>query len=185
MSNPDMNLQSVAIGNGWVDPSIQYPAEGLFAYENNLISALKYYLYVKPLFFVCSWLVPLPAAKDFCHEAEVAIVGSTGGPSFNIYNIRAPCEGALCYDMTRITKFLNREDVKVALGVPDRTWEDCSNEVYVEIKDYSVNTSPKVAYILENGINVLVYTGTDDYICNYIGGADWTDALEWTHQEAF
>jgi len=32
-----MNFKGIAIGNGWVDPYIQYPQYAEFAYENNLI----------------------------------------------------------------------------------------------------------------------------------------------------
>jgi cathepsin A (carboxypeptidase C) len=36
--NSAINLKGFAIGNGWTDPYLQYPAYNTFAYENNLIS---------------------------------------------------------------------------------------------------------------------------------------------------
>lgn len=36
-ANPDINLVSSAIGNGWVDPFVQYGEYDHFAYENNLV----------------------------------------------------------------------------------------------------------------------------------------------------
>jgi cathepsin A (carboxypeptidase C) len=33
----------------------------------------------------------------------------------------------------------------------------------------------------EQNINVLIYNGDKDYICNWIGGLDWTNALLWDY----
>lgn len=35
--NKDVNVAGFAIGNGWTDPIVQYPAYNTFAYENKLI----------------------------------------------------------------------------------------------------------------------------------------------------
>ena len=40
----------------------------------------------------------------------------------------------------------------------------------------------KLAPLLDDGIPVLIYNGDKDYICNWMGGLAWTDALEWTGQ---
>jgi len=48
----DMKFKGMAIGNGWVDPYMQYPAYATFAYENNLISKTKYEV-LKVGFGVC------------------------------------------------------------------------------------------------------------------------------------
>jgi cathepsin A (carboxypeptidase C) len=39
-----LNFKGIAIGNGWVDPYIQYPEYATFAYENDLISEVWYYV---------------------------------------------------------------------------------------------------------------------------------------------
>jgi len=39
-----LNFKGVAIGNGWVDPYVQYPQYAEFAHENNLISEAQYIL---------------------------------------------------------------------------------------------------------------------------------------------
>jgi cathepsin A (carboxypeptidase C) len=33
---------------------------------------------------------------------------------------------------------------------------------------------------LDNGVPILVYSGDQDFICNWFGGLAWTKALEWT-----
>ena len=36
--------------------------------------------------------------------------------------------------------------------------------------------------VLEAGRRVVVYSGKDDYICNYIGGEGWTNITQWKGQ---
>ena len=36
--------------------------------------------------------------------------------------------------------------------------------------------------VLDAGRRVVVYSGKDDYICNYIGGAEWTNVTQWKEQ---
>lgn len=43
------------------------------------------------------------------------------------------------------------------------------------MKDYDFD----VAAVLEGGVRALIYAGTDDFICNYIGNERWVEALDW------
>ena len=43
----------------------------------------------------------------------------------------------------------------------------------------------KLAPLLDDGIPILIYNGDKDYICNWMGGLRWTDALEWTGQTGY
>jgi carboxypeptidase C (cathepsin A) len=36
-----------------------------------------------------------------------------------------------------------------------------------------------VASLLDRGIKALIYVGTYDWICNWVGSERWTLALEW------
>lgn len=38
------------------------------------------------------------------------------------------------------------------------------------------------AKVLDSGRRVLVYSGKEDYICNYLGGIEWTNATKWSQQ---
>ncbi|KZT24363.1 alpha/beta-hydrolase [Neolentinus lepideus HHB14362 ss-1] len=40
-----------------------------------------------------------------------------------------------------------------------------------------------VAALLERGVQVLIYTGTYDWICNWVGNERWVMALEWSGKE--
>ena len=39
-----------------------------------------------------------------------------------------------------------------------------------------------VGKVLDSGRRVMVYSGKEDYICNYVGGAEWTNATRWQQE---
>eukprot|EP01068_Selenidium_serpulae_P003991 Selendium_serpulae@DN3376_c1_g1_i2.p1 len=43
----------------------------------------------------------------------------------------------------------------------------------------------KVETILESKIDVLVYNGDKDFICNWRGGLDWVNIVNWRARDAF
>lgn len=51
--------------------------------------------------------------------------------------------------------------------------------------DWMVNLAPKVTDILDGGLDVLVYSGDKDFICNWRGGEAWTHAVNWTGKAGF
>lgn len=51
-----LNFKGIAIGNGWVDPYIQYPQYAEFAYENNLVDADQY-TQLKSAFATCQEMI--------------------------------------------------------------------------------------------------------------------------------
>ena len=51
--------------------------------------------------------------------------------------------------------------------------------------DWMTDLSPKITDILNAGIDVLVYSGDKDFICNWRGGEAWTNAVDWTGHAAY
>lgn len=51
--------------------------------------------------------------------------------------------------------------------------------------DWVTNLASKVAGVLEKGIQVLVYSGDKDFVCNWRGGEAWTQSVEWSGQADF
>lgn len=188
-NNSDANLVGVAIGNGWVDPYLQYPAYNTFALENNLIGKTQYYL-LEGAFAACQGLIDTGiwlAAMEECQLAVTTILGFPLAPRFNVYDIRKQCDyPPLCYDFSPISNFLLRNDVIESLGVQGRSWVDCNMAVHTALLgDWVTDLSSKVEYLLNNNVNVLVYSGNKDFVCNWRGGEAWTSALEWRHSQEF
>ena len=116
-----------------------------------------------------------------------AILGNPVNPKFNVYDIREKCEKPpLCYDMSAADNLLLQESTKQILGVSGRKWTECNNVVHTFLLgDWMTNLSPKVTDILESGLDVLVYSGDKDFICNWRGGEAWTHEVKWSGQSDF
>jgi len=77
--------------------------------------------------------------------------------------------------------------VKKALGAKsDIYYESCNMLVHTEmLGDWMGNFASDVPILLQAGVNVLVYSGTEDFICNYLGGQAWVNDLKWSGQKQF
>jgi len=121
-----------------------------------------------------------------CNLINLIPIQLTG---INLYDIRIPCEmPPLCYNFSLVDAFLAQPYVIEALGVAGHSWVDCNRFVdllLVFAGDWMLNFADDVPLLLANGVNVLVYSGEDDFICNWYGGNAWTHALQWPGQSAF
>jgi len=105
-----------------------------------------------------------------------------------VYDIRIPCDAPpLCYDFDQSDVFLNRDDVQAALGITGRKWVECDKLVHTYLLgDWMTNLMPQVADMLDNSdLEVLVYSGDKDWICNWRGGEAWTEATKWGSKDDF
>jgi carboxypeptidase C (cathepsin A) len=46
-------------------------------------------------------------------------------------------------------------------------------------------TNLHIAALLERGVRTLIYAGTYDWICNWVGNERWTLNLEWSGRDEF
>ena len=198
--DPRMNLKGLAIGNGLVDPETQYQAYPEFALSNGMISS-SLRSKIDLALPECTKLIrdcndsgarrlkrdaDCLAAVAFCTAAvyepiTLAYEAKLGGP-MNAYDIRETCQHfPMCYDLAPLQSFLNRKDVKAALGVPPhRPWLACSPAPYAALGvDAMANLAVHVPEMLARGLEVLVYAGEEDFICNWLGNYWWTLALDW------
>eukprot|EP01066_Platyproteum_vivax_P016382 Platyproteum_vivax@DN7102_c0_g1_i4.p1 len=173
-----LKLQAVAIGNGWVDPWRQYTQYPEYAHDHKLVNETAYYE-AKGAYQVCADAIgalPWPVGLDTCNIAQLRydLIGD-----LNPYDIRIKCEvPGLCYDMSNIDNFLNRDDVQADLGVEGRAWQECDPTVYAFMQpDWATSMLHAVSEILASGVRVIVYSGDQDYICNWYGGLAWVNAV--------
>ncbi|EGV61812.1 carboxypeptidase C [Yamadazyma tenuis ATCC 10573] len=194
-------LSSVLIGNGITDPLIQYKAyrpmgcgEGGYKsvldeetceqmdsdYPKCAVLTELCYKFQNPL--TC---VP---ATVFCEKKLFGPYDETG---LNPYDIRRPCDepGGECYSgMNYIDEFLNSEYVKATVGAEVDIFTSCDDTVFQNFildGDEMKPFQQYVAELLEKDVPVLLYAGDKDYICNWLGNHDWSDALEYSGHQAF
>ncbi|KAF7302832.1 Carboxypeptidase [Mycena kentingensis (nom. inval.)] len=130
------------------------------------------------------------SAMDFCIESLRDPYVTMG---LNTYDLTTRCDGVeLCYSiMDTVVTFLNRKDIQSTLGVdPARAaYSSCSPEVMADFGRLSYDlmhgSTEYVAGLLERGVRALVYAGSYDFVCNWLGNDAWTRALEWSGRQAF
>jgi cathepsin A (carboxypeptidase C) len=184
-----INFKGMAIGNGLVNPYLQYPEYNTFALENKLIGKAEHTI-LKGAFAACQELIKTglaPIAMEECQLGVTAILGLPVAPKFNVYDIREKCnKPPLCYDMSPTDKLLAKENIKQILGVTGRNWAECNMVVHTALLgDWMTNLTPKVSEILDSGLDTLVYSGDKDFICNWRGGEKWTNEVAWEGHEDY
>lgn len=183
----DINLKGFAIGNGLTDPAIQYGAYADYAYSMDLISeevrerVLAAYPACKAAIDICNaheWVSECLLAVQYCQATQVSSILALLD-NINIYDVRKPCVGQLCYDFTLMERYLALPAVRKALGV-HKKWEACNMTVYQDmLADFMRDYEPIMPEMLEAGVRVLVYAGDQDFICNHIGNKRWVANVTW------
>ncbi|KAF9060263.1 serine carboxypeptidase [Rhodocollybia butyracea] len=203
-----INLTSVMIGNGMTDWETMTPSYYDMACTSASVDPIldiNTCVAMKNIIPRCQkWVreacvdiydsINCRAAMDFCDTAFSASFWASGA---NPYDISGPCNGTvqttLCYPVTvQISNFLSRPDIRSQIGVDLHTsiptnFSSCSNDVskaFGRTQDIAHSSKEYVAALLERGVRVLIYVGSYDWICNWVGNERWSKALEWSgHQE--
>jgi len=127
----------------------------------------------------------LPTAFVECDILEELILPNGTNP----YDVRKNCsdENPLCYNTTLVNLWLNLESTRKALGVGSIPWKECDGYVYTFlIDDWIQSLAKDVVFLLSvPNYSLLVYSGVEDYICNYIGGKQWVSSLDWPGKDPF
>ncbi|GAB2222684.1 hypothetical protein Drorol1_Dr00016807 [Drosera rotundifolia] len=187
-----INLKGFAIGNGLTDPAIQYRAYTDYALDMGLIKKPAYNT-INKILPVCETAIKLcgtdgtiscMAAYFVCNTVFSSIMTLAGDT--NYYDIRIKCQGSLCYDFSNMESFLNKKSVRSALGVENIDFVSCSPTVYqAMLVDWMRNLEVGIPALLEDGIQMLIYAGEYDLICNWLGNSRWVHAMEWSGQKDF
>jgi carboxypeptidase C (cathepsin A) len=193
----DINIQGVAIGNGLVDPLLQYPEYAPYSLDHKMVGKLTYDAMESELpqciTEIQNCVTNTSRGLNDCLNAfDDCNAGQLGPPEqsgLNPYDVRVPCGPyPLCYDFNGVASLLAEPAVIKALGTTGHPWQACSQSVYqrlVDNGDWVVNFAVDIPYLLAAGKNVVIYSGEFDFICNWYGGQAWTHGLQWPGQGAF
>lgn len=195
-----INLKGLAIGNGLVDPEVQYTKypEMIWNYTNAKLghSIVSESTYQTMLAEVpgCIKLIKgcnqqntfdCDLAYSLCNAAEMSPYSSTG---MNPYNIELQCQiPPLCYNFNNLDNYVTQPAVLAALGVNSNSqWSSCNFQVNGKFQgDWMHNYQTDLPDLLNAGIRVLVYSGDLDFVCNWIGGKAWATQMKWPGQAGF
>ncbi|KAK9779485.1 putative Serine carboxypeptidase [Seiridium cardinale] len=200
--NRNINLQSIAIGNGLTDPKTQYAEYrpmacgddgsnyGPILDESECQSMDNALPRCQSLIQGCydsgsAWNC-VPSAI-YCNNA---LIGPFQRSGYNVYDIREKCkdQANLCYTETAwISQYLNKPEVMKAVGAEVTDYESCNTDVnraFLFNGDWSKPFHLLVPDIIKQ-IPVLVYAGDADYICNWLGNKAWTEELVWNGKQKY
>jgi len=178
-------LKGFGIGNGLVDPVLQYADYAPFSYANKLIDLSTYQYINNTMVPACQQAIKDGSsdAVDTCNQIFGEIQSVAG--NFNVYDIRKQCTyQPLCYNFDPLITLMGESSITTALGVSSKaTWSTCDSTVYADLQgDWVLNCEKYIPPMLNAGIRGLVYSGKEDFICNWYGGRHWVRAMPWDGQ---
>ena len=180
-------MKGLAIGNGWIDPLNQYEAYIKFALAKGLVKegsddykkAMGYWgecqkeinsMKVVPTSVgTCEWIM-----GTLTESLQRKIDGKQ--VCLNVYDIRLVDEYPACGmnwppDLKDIQPYLRRKDVVDALhaGAKQEGWVECNGRVGGALRNANSPASITLLPSLLEKVNVMLFAGDQDYICNYMG----------------
>lgn len=181
---PYILLTGCAIGNGFNSPCEQIPHTPDLSLQMGLMNRQEYEdakVLVDELRLQCRH------NHNFVSYAAVgAVLGSvllsSGG--VNNENFRT----FLPYDYTKMVHFYNNITIQERLHVNPRVkhFVEKNMAVFTALTfDEMASMSPKYAFLLEHGLDVLIYHGNDDPMFVTAGEEAWLYNVDWHGQAAF
>ncbi|KAJ8322847.1 Cell death protease [Batrachochytrium dendrobatidis] len=186
-------LKSIIVGNGWLDPIRQYNSYIPFAIQHDLLHG-SYLDLAKKNWEICKKVLAeksLVKSPD-CEGILQQIINeskSTGKYCINLYDYRLRDQGpnqgcglAWPTGIEHMVDYFNRDDVKVALhatGHKSGKWVECQRSVYKAIETQNTTASHVLLPDLLKHIEVSLFQGDTDIICNWLGLKEMVDVLEW------
>jgi carboxypeptidase D len=194
------NLRGIAIGNGWIDPTTQYPSYYNYAIANNLLDD-NFKKYAESQLKTCNESLKKMASIriDECEEILSIILQSSRKNVGNVdtcinqYDIRdhndtyPSCGLKWPYELATVYEYLHRPDVIKDLHATKKKelWVECSGAVSMKFdNDQSPPSITLLPGILKQ-INVLLFSGDQDIICNYMGTEAMISNMEWNNYKGF
>ncbi|CCE61651.1 hypothetical protein TPHA_0A05770 [Tetrapisispora phaffii CBS 4417] len=204
-----LNLKAMLIGNGWIDPTTQSLSYVPFALENNIINKESSNFHrLLQAHEQCQNKINSKKEKEQfsypeCDRIINALLLSTRDNSpntpaskacLNVYDFKLRDSYPACgmnwpADIAYIPKFFSKEGVLEALNLdPSVTpkWGECNDDVLKRLTNPTAK--PSIHYLpelLKTGIEIILYNGANDIICNNIGVLDSIEKMQWGGSSGF
>lgn len=205
------NLKSLLIGNGWISPNEQSLSYLPYSVQAGMIKPSNpRWGQILKQHETCQKIVDKidTANDDHVHEFEVvstqceAVLGlileatqddSLGRDQacYNMYDYTLKDSYPSCGmnwppDLKTVTPFLNQENVQSDLNlIAPKHWRECTGSVARSFR--ASNSLPAIHLlpgILEE-IEIVLFNGNRDVICNYIGTENMIKKLTWNGKKGF
>ncbi|PYH92089.1 putative carboxypeptidase S1 [Aspergillus ellipticus CBS 707.79] len=196
LTGEPINLVSLGINNGWFDSAIQEQAYIIYSLTNpyqpliNASDAAEYFEGYQnaclPSIQNCTDVATDEACRDATDVCGAVIEDSImDSGNWDVYDIREPSDDP--YPPQTYVTYLRNETVMKAIGAREEYQEcpDAPADKFSSTGDNSRTFLPTLSAVVQTGINVLLWAGDADWICNWVGGYGVANAVEFPEQDAF
>ena len=190
-----INLESVAIGNGFTDAVIQnqnYVPMLKDAKFGNVLpeSVVKRMEQLSPVCDIAGKTCYKTKMPLFCAPSEAICAKIYLDPysdaGLNFYDMRLkPNDPILDEYSDAVEKYINQDWILKELGV-NFEHASCDDNVFKRFSlsgDEGMPTMLLVPELLLAGLRILIYAGDADYICNWMGNKAWILNMDWEGKE--
>ncbi|EMD84874.1 hypothetical protein COCHEDRAFT_1149798, partial [Bipolaris maydis C5] len=191
-----INLVALGINNGWTDPIISYKAYLDYSLNNTynqIITQSEYDSYLNTYNSACVPALNKCASSGTnsdCSSAEDTCYDDIEGPisesaDFDVYDVREPSNDP--YPPETYATYLTNSAVVKAIGAKS-TYTECSDPVdynFSSTGDDSRSLLPALSSVVQSGIQVLLWAGDADWICNWMGNQAAAEAVTYSGSSAF
>ncbi|KAI8876816.1 hypothetical protein K501DRAFT_326853, partial [Backusella circina FSU 941] len=195
------NLHGIAIGNGWIAPKPQYDAFYDFAIQKNLlpkdrVSLMSTHLEICHQDLKIQEKVHVSSCETLIQDIiDASIKEDKNGKTtcINTYDIRLTeepypdCGMNWPYELPEVSRYLRLAELKSAVHATDQKlgWRECSPDVSSSIKGDTSKPADKLLPGILKEIPVLLYSGEQDLICNYLGTEYMISNMTWNGERGF
>lgn len=183
--HPNIPLQGVAIGDGWISPHVQARAQVAYAFELGFVDH-RQRREVEAMLDRADRAFEAgdgALAYRLQNGVEQRILDCAGQP--DIFDVR---RWSAIEDADALTRYLNSAGFKSAVGVPPTaTWSPATDDSPVAAAleaDGMVDAAGVVGRLLSR-IDVLIYSGNFDLSCGYAGAERLLSELDWHGRDAW
>ncbi|PWY90212.1 putative carboxypeptidase S1 [Aspergillus heteromorphus CBS 117.55] len=196
LTGEPIQLVSLGINNGWFDSSTQEYSYITYSLLNsyraliNVTAAVdygaNYRRYCSPALDNCT----ASATDEACREADAICAAVVDDPlvasgDFDVYDIRRPADDP--DPPSTYSVYLHNQTVRNAIGARS-TYQECPQGVFDKFAytgDNARSFLPALSDVVQTGINVLLWAGDADWICNWFGVQAVANAVNFSQQDAF
>lgn len=200
--NDKWNLEGLLIGNGWISAPEQGPAYLEMAYKAGLVQkGTPAAARAEKQLEICKG--DMEQAKgnpkvqySSCESVLVQVIAAThkNGRCVNMYDVRLDDTQPDCGmnwppDLAYLNPYLNKKEVRDALHVDaakQTGWVECNGQVSRHFT--AAKSAPSIQLLpglIEAGVQITLFSGDQDLICNHLGTEAMINNMEWSGGKGF
>ncbi|KAM0206330.1 hypothetical protein ACHAQI_008431 [Fusarium lateritium] len=192
-----IEVVALSVNNGWFDAKIQEKSNIDYAFENPYRPLIDRSLFEKLMTEYNTNIVPgldkcdKTGTSEDCYAAYRAYLYYIEQPiqasTIRTYDdfVMADIQAGGARPPTGHVKYLQRADVQNAIGAMVKYRDTGNPFAILRTGDDAKSFLKELSRIVQEGIQVLIWAGDSDSVCNWVGTKRVAEAVEWSQQKTF